>query len=438
MNYQATTPPADPTSEQCQDAIRKGLGRTRIWAESGTLDVHQLIHACTHDQRYDQQCEDSRSEWLWMVMRAGDLVETCEPAIWNAIHDLADDRNADQLCELAMFFALSGEERFKDRLVDIVRDKDLDDNSMLAEEEVIRLAGMDGFKVATARRGRRLQVAQWDWEDTHIVQTAIDQLGEETVLAFLKSEHNADVQRFHTAYRDQQVSVDENSERVSHQDRMRLISLDEVFAKAATQDRCFWLRGWGMYADQPDVDRVLETIVECEIPDLQARLLKVFMKRELPRIPDELFDYCQSDHDDLAFSASRALEGNRNSVIREFAFERLRDWKFGQAIDLLASNFKTGDESMIMQMMKIPDSDDERHSLMMSCRSILEDNPEASADPLAFLIYDYTPCSLCRTSAVKVLKRQGKVPVWMVDEVRFDCDEGTRQLFYPQPSRLIE
>lgn len=278
MNYQATTPSADPTSEQCHNAIRKGLGRTRIWAESGTLDVHQLIDACTHDQRYDQQCEDSRSEWLWMVMRAGDLVEACEPAIWNAIHDLADDRNANQLCELAMFFALSGEERFKDRLIDIVREKDLDDDSMLAEEGVIRLAGLDGFMVAAARRGRRLQVAQWDWEDSHIVQTAIDQLGEEIVLAFLKSEHNADVQHFNTAYCDHQVSVDGNSERVSQQDRMKSISLDEVFAKAGTEDRCYWLRGWGRHADQRDVDHVLEAIVESKSSDVQARLLKVFMK----------------------------------------------------------------------------------------------------------------------------------------------------------------
>lgn len=370
-------------------------------------------------------------------MKAGDLVDACEPAIWQAFSELPDERSADQLCKLGMMYASAGRVRFRERLFEVVAEKDVEDDLTLGEDELIRVAGLDGLAATVRKRGERLLGSTWDWDDGTIAEKAVKQYGEDVVRAFLRSHEDEHIRVFLNEWHNQSVSQVEESPRISHRERMSSISIDEVFEAAATNDRCYWFRGWGMHADQNDVDEVLKRIECTNDTEVLQRLLKVFMRRELPWISTKLFQLCRSEDDQVAFFASRALEGNQHPEIRDFALKSLERGETGRGIDLLASNFVKGDEYMVQDCVEITDDADERHSLLMSCRSLLEENPSANASPLAEVIYEHTPCSLCRTSGVKLLIRQNMASEWTIHEVRFDCDEGTRQLFYPQPSQWI-
>ncbi|MEM9365623.1 MAG: hypothetical protein AAGD07_06465 [Planctomycetota bacterium] len=435
MKQNASPLSTNPSRHECRSALQKGLGRTRIWSDAGNLDVDELTWACVQDLRYDQQCEDSRFNWLWSILGAGDALERCEPAIWEALTHLTDERSADQLCKLAMMYALSGRERFRKRLFDLVAKKHVEDDLTLGENELIRVAGLDGLVTAVEKRGERLQYQPWDWDDGLLMRDSIEQFGESVVLDFLQTDGSRLTRLFIDQWRFHRQREETELTKASHRERMRSHSLADVLEAAQSDDRCFWLRGWGMHADQPDVDEVLRQIEGSDDPAVQQRLLKVFLRRKLPWISGKLFELCRSEDEQTAFFASRALEGNRDSSIRAFALECLDDGEVDRGIDLLASNFSSGDETLVLERVEIPECPDDRHSILMSCRMFLEANEEADAHLLAEMIYEHTPCSLCRTSGVKLLMRQKQVPEWMLEEVRFDCDEGTRQLFYPQPSQ---
>ncbi len=81
----AFAPIGMPSSADCRDALKKGLGRCWFWAANGQLDLAELQAACVTDLRYDQQCEDDRCDWLWSLMQAGSLTTACEEVVWDAV-----------------------------------------------------------------------------------------------------------------------------------------------------------------------------------------------------------------------------------------------------------------------------------------------------------------------------------------------------------------
>ncbi|MCA9020355.1 MAG: hypothetical protein KDA74_09455, partial [Planctomycetaceae bacterium] len=70
MKYTDVSPPPVPTPAEQRDALAKGLGRARRWAEQGILTETALREACLQDLRYDRMCEDLRGDWLWEIINA--------------------------------------------------------------------------------------------------------------------------------------------------------------------------------------------------------------------------------------------------------------------------------------------------------------------------------------------------------------------------------
>ena len=123
MQFTDFSPPATPSLDQQRDALKKGLGRAMQWAVRGVLDDDPLLQACLRDGRYDTQLEEMRGQWLWKMVQAVDAVDRFRVPILHALYALSDDRNAEQLCELASCFAVTGDETFRKRLYEIVEER---------------------------------------------------------------------------------------------------------------------------------------------------------------------------------------------------------------------------------------------------------------------------------------------------------------------------
>lgn len=107
--------------DQQRDARQKGLGRAVQWATAGLLSTGPLLNACLHDQRFDRQCEENRGEWLWkLISLTGSASEFRDPLL-NAFRNANDEQNAHQLCDLALHFARSGDDGFRQATLRIRR-----------------------------------------------------------------------------------------------------------------------------------------------------------------------------------------------------------------------------------------------------------------------------------------------------------------------------
>jgi hypothetical protein len=87
-----------------------------------------------------------------------------------------------------------------------------------------------------------------------------------------------------------------------------------------------------------------------------------------------------------------------------------------------------GDESVVLNALVLPDDPNQLHWTLMSLRKLLEDNPEAHCLNAVELIYEQTPCSSCRYSAIKLLNDRERLPEAMHLEVQFDVEADARSL----------
>src|SRR5262245_63187426 len=104
-----------------------------LWALRGRLDDEPLLEACLRDQRFDGQVEGPRGGWLWQMIEAVGAREQFRVPILHALYDLADDRSAKQLCQLARRYAEAGDETFRTLLYEIVEQKPVADSPWLGE-----------------------------------------------------------------------------------------------------------------------------------------------------------------------------------------------------------------------------------------------------------------------------------------------------------------
>jgi hypothetical protein len=359
------SPPKTPSFDQQRDALKKGLGRAMQWAMRRVLDDDPLLEACLRDGRYDAQIDDTRGDWLWQMVRAVDAADRFRVPILHALYSLSDDRNANQLCELARCFAEAGDETFRRRLYEIVEQKPIADSRWLGEEEIIRLDGEPAFLFAARGRGKDLATRGWEWDDRSLVTKAVERLGEERVSDLLQQSTDPAIRSFSAGWLQERLADDGQAKRQSYRDRMRKITVADVMSAAESGgDRSYSFRGWGMQAGEAQFEIVLEQLRNSQDVTVIANLLQVFSNRPLPLFDARLLNLCQHTDSEVRRRAFNALQNNKHHLIRAFALSELQKGaRDGFVIMLFTRNYQPGDEQQIQNAIEFPDDQYELHSL---------------------------------------------------------------------------
>jgi hypothetical protein len=428
--------PPSPSLSQQQDALQKGLGRALQWALTGRLGDGPLLEACLRDQRFDAQVEDSRGDWLWQMVRAVGATERFRVPVLHALDDLCDERSACQLCELARRYAEAGDATFRTRLYEIVERKPFAHSLWLGEKEIVALDGEQGFLFAASVRGRLLAGREWEWDDASLSDLAAERLGEEHVNRLLDASSDESLSRFREHRRqDKQKEAGPPNHR-SHKERMAATPVQEILRAAEGDSKCFWFRGWGMYAQEAKLQAVLQRLWTEQEAGVIANLLRVFSARALPEFDARLIELCRHDDEEVQRRAFAALAQNAHSLVREFALTEVQNGvRDGSVVALFINNFQQGDERRILEAMELPDDECELHGLLMDVIKALEKNPEADSSRLGVLAYASTPCENCRFYAARLLLNQHAAPAWLIEECQYDSGEDCRALVETQTDR---
>lgn len=431
MKVTGFSPPTLPSLDQQRDALHKGLGRSMTWATTGHLDEATFLEACLHDWRFELSVEEYRGDWLWQIMQAAHKEDQFRAAIFEALNHLAED-DAAQLCQLGFHYAMAGDDAFRSRLYQIVEEKPLADVRHLGEEEIVRLDGDEAFLFAARLRGRQLENRDWDWDDSVLIDESVKRLGEDRVRISLEAESDEATRRFREAWiRAKSDSEETKNARPTHADKMKQIPVADIIAAAESPETPYpYLRGWGRWANENDLEMVFERLLSSHEPRIIANYLKVFSGREFPRIVPELVSLSQHNDLDVRRRAISALENSSHPLVRELAEDELKKGvPGGLALGLLVKNYQDGDEQRIMDLVALPDDAEEQHWLLKDATKILEENTKADCSQLGVAAYVLIPCSFCRHFAAKLLRDRQVAPPWLTEECRFDSEPDTRKLF---------
>jgi hypothetical protein len=430
MDFGDYSPLSLPSREMQEDALQKGLGRAWQWAVNGRLDDDILMQSCQRDLRFDQDCEDARGEWMWRIVGTAGATQRFRVPILHALYELSDKRSAHQLCELARFFAETGDEAFRSRLYEIVEQKPFADRPWLGEEQIVALDGEQAFLFAAAVRGRRLEGREWECDDGSLMDQAIDRFGEQQIRNLLDTSSNPALGTFRKKWQQDKQKKANKKQALSHRERMESIPVDQVLKEAESTTACGWFRGWGMYAEEADLKTVLQRLWTVQEPRVISNLVRVFTGRALPEFDARLIQLCLHVDEQVQQLAFGALERNSHPIVREFALSQLQQGEFNSSVvGLLTENYRPGDEQLILEGIEIPNDPCNLHWLLWNVIGVLKKNPKADGSRLGVIAYALTPCATCRFNAAKLLLQQQAAPGWLMEECRYDCGEDCRKLF---------
>jgi hypothetical protein len=434
MQFNDLSPSTAPSLDQQRDALQKGLGRAMQWAKAGTLASEPLLDACLTDQRFDIQCEDNRGDWIWNLIRMTGRESEFRGPILDALRNAYVERDAYQLSELAYQFAQSGNSEFVKQLYEFVERRQIADSQSIGFGQLLALDGEFAMRFLVRFRGECLASEDWEWYDDALIDQSIDVIGEQRVNEILNETSDPNVLRF-AAKRKENLKQPIESElrQQNYSKRMQAISAGEAIQTARSEDRAYWLSGWGMHANENDLEQVLEWLWTEQNPTMIVKMLRVFSRRQLPQFDSRLIELYKHSDDEVRRWTLNALEPNSNPLVREFALQQLRERTLNMpVVKLFVNNYLTGDERLLLDQLDLPEDSCQRHWMLMDLIHVLEKNEEAECCELGQIIYFYTPCQNCRFYAARLFHGRHKTPGWLVEECLGDANEDCQKLFQSQ------
>lgn len=434
LEFTDFSPPTNPSLDEQRDALRKGLGRCAAWANSGRLVSKLLLEACLHDQRFDRQIEENRGDWLWSLIKGANAASQLQKQILDALKVVSLEKDAYQLCQLAMNYAIEGDSLFCTQLCDFVKNRQIPGSPYIGEGQLLAIMGEEALELIAKLRGQHLVNHDWEWDDDSVVDHAIAEIGEERTVQFLDQAIDPNIRRFAEAWRrSQSAAANPTKPQEAFREQVRQFTLQRVFAAAETGEGQQFLRTWGQEASNNDLLAIQNRLWHEQDPKILARLLSVFWRRALPQFDARLIDLCRHSDPQVRHRALNALEENAHPTVRELAWAELHNQTLSErTISLFVHNFECGDEPHLLELLSLPDNLDHRHWMCRDLVYVLEENPEADSSQLAMVAYFHQPCSYCRQFAAALLKDRNAAPRWLMNECRFDVEEDCRELFEPK------
>lgn len=426
------------SSESLRSALAKGLGRALQSARAAgkLVDEEPVLDACVHNRAFDPQLEGSRVSWLIEILTAADAIDRLQAPILRALRNSMDVWDLCQLCDFAEYFAGRGVEEAKAELYRVLDHGGDLQAPWLAQEQIIRLEGLDGLLRIAERRGAAIRRGEDEWDLLQLVRDAERHHPPESVAAALASAESAspDIREFIARLEDERREV-ERAKRpgsLTTAERMREVTLEQVLEVVAGRSSALaagQLQAWGRFAPKESLRFAASRMFAEQAADRLVRYLRIFSRTPLPDFDERLIELTTHEHGDVCEWATKALAGNRNPVVRAFALKRLESGlSDGGTIALFKCNYEPGDHHLLESAVAPAGDPADMHDLCWALLDVFSENAVPDGAGLMAFAYEHTPCSTCRERAVARLLTFGRAPPAMIEECRFDSNEDIREL----------
>ena len=430
--------PEAHTAETFRKALRKGQGRAlqAVLAEGRLIDEEAMLDACLHDRSYDPQLEAERAPWLIDILTAAESVDRFQTPILDALSRSGDTWDLAQLCELAEVYAQRGSEKARKALYR-AWDRSPDPSApWLAEEQILRLDGLEGLLYIAERRGAAVRRGDENWGLHDTIRDAEGICGPKAVADALETSalRSADVAAFaKQAEEERRRHLEQASEdRVGLRKEVQALPLAQVLDAIegkSTGLSNHMLSRWGRRADEDSLQCVAEGLLRETDPERLVRYLAVFSRRPLPKFDAGLIGLLDHDDADVRRGAARALSENEAPALRDLALSRLEDGKAdGDTLGLLKRNYRAGDHRLVEARLAECEDPDETHDICWGLRDVFDQADRSEGAGCVLFGYEQTPCSNCRQVFFAWLMDRGEAPAEVTAECRFDANPDIREL----------
>lgn len=360
-----------------------------------------IVQGCVENLQYDRQCEENRGTYFMRLIEVAHLQDRVREAILVARPKSEEEWDRDWMVDLLEEFALRGDKQAWLALRDIAAGGDERAQDSLAETDEAGLEWVAEHVLPNLPVDERYRIGFWlpddPKDDVTPLQRRLRSLDQENDVR-MSSLRKAETKSKPSARRILTRLKDPKAPYVSRRD------LAEVVSRKVLRE-------------------VAERLLRAKDHQTAWRLAWVFRYREFPLSAHRLIVH--ATHEERGMAVCSVLGKIDSPQVRHFALKLLRmrplPWN---AVEALTASARRGDEVCVAAAL--PDivayGRKHRHSIILDVLGLLEKYPKGRWQFHAEWIYEHSPCSRCRASAVRWMAEHGAIPDAVREEAPYDAE----------------
>lgn len=412
-----------------QSAIRRGTGETHLLIQShpGIDFSGEIIKACVKNFAYDGQCEQSRDMYLFELINLSGKSGKIKKAILKALlKPQKDTWTRTQLFDLTKIFAQQNDAEARQALYNAFVNNSILGSEWAGTSEIMELDGIEGLKFIAEEFGKRLEKDPEDWQDDYDVNQF--QKDNPEIDVWTELDIAAKQNRFIKIYIDE---VRRNTAQRNEREKPPVPVYKDIVEEALLRPSRTWFLNRKLNGVQ--LNLIAQQLIVERTKNNREKLLRVFTRHKFPLDKEFLFNQACKDpvrNRRIVTLAIQALSLFKNKSIRQFALKQIAIDKHPTLfVELLKENYKQGDYKLLSTLIANSNNGTELEDLIIDIKDIyyVNESPECQ-EPLEAL-YDKHTCGICRKYIVEILKENNVLSERIKNEIRFDCNKHTRELY---------
>ena len=391
------------TPAEFADAVRKGLGRAVLVVDGPVSQEYEdiILAACQTDQRHDPQFEDSRAPYLMALAERACLVYDVRQLIVAPIEETLDDW--DRLQRLRMLGEFAKRSNFE--VVQLLRRyaEEMDSNAWTVLADCGELNWLVDNILPIMPTEDKWEVMLW---------------------ANLESDLPSDIKSKLTDAYEECASLRKSNTEENERD----LSFGSVIQRIEQGNRnMLGLKRIGPNLTESQVLEVADRWLSERDFRKGIRYAGLFEVRKFPLPIEAIIDLIYIGNAPAGFE--EVLGSIDNPKVREVGLWMIHNLDYRGFQCLRKSGRPDDIPKLLTSLEKYQDEPDEYiHMLNINLRQVIETWSDSDRFPFLIWIYEHNPCSVCRSSAAKMMVDDGTLPDEYRREMQFDADSYCREL----------
>ncbi len=444
------------TLDAFRSSLQRGSGRAMLILRDDPDNpdlLAALFHSCTVNEVFDWQCEPARAAYLRrLILATGqadafrrDLAahlagagalgggEGSEESGGGPEESTSKDLDPRELGpkdlrpeDLGQTFdllcLLAADEPAFDRRVlwDFLARTDFETARFRCVDALVRLDGPPALLHCVERF--HADYANWRWDFGELVHVLRARDGEAAANVAL-----AAARRTSTALDLLLTLADGDADDMPDRQSEEPLDYRTLKTKLTAGQRKFFPPGWWRRASADDLVLAATDLLAETDDDGRLAYLRLFSFVDFPLPPEPLFAFLDSPIRQVRVQTVNTLGRLRHPAVRRLALENIAGSRIvdRRRLRLLVGSVEAGDSELFEPLLaSVADDTDVVHWIYGDILKIIEDGhlPLNEGVPWLVRVYEETPCSNCRHTAVGQLTALGRLPDWIEAEWPFDVE----------------
>jgi hypothetical protein len=413
--------------------LKQGRGKAAEFIRNEAQSHYQdaLLHACTHDLRYDPECDEVRGYYLANLIRMTADPRPFREGVAAVLKSPTAELHANdflQMFALARHWAADGDEDIRRLVYDVFSREGFGRAEVGCGVYLVKMDGLDALLFVLPfleRVEERFRL----WQFNYLASELEERDGKEAVAQALAdtATKSPEVKRLQELARAEDDRLAKEAEEFAAERNAPYSELRSQLP--AGKHHLVSLLYWASKATEDELrNAAADMFAETNQRQIWNYLM-LFSRRRFPGPIEPLIDLVRNGKPFLSHAAARVLSILDDPEVRSLGLELLgSDYHCSLGVRLLARRRQPGDYGLIEAALQRDLSKSAYHVLCGAVLEFVKANIDGEAFDSLQLIFEKSLSSDCRCRTVKHFLDLHCLPDWMREECHHDAESETREL----------